>query len=1158
MQKVFNRGISRLASAVVCAAVAAGSVFANAEGLQQPEVDVAETRTVFFWDGESETIGSIDGEFKTRSIDGEHGSSMELDSTKGAKTLYFNTDAPQESEMDIVSFDLYCENNTVKASTGLFMPDKTAPQKKMYYIRENETTTIQEAMEGARLAVPIASKNRTAKLWYHLDACIDYQERVVRYYIDGVGIGENPLPEDYTLCMGFSYLLEATGGGGIHILDNISIIQVMERGKELHIDPAISYPESFTDPKIISNDQLGSIFFDQNTTFHIKLENDTERECTFEIMYEVLNERGISEVNGRNTAAVPAGTTETTDITLQVKGYGFYTIDVYVTNLETGETKHSQKAFSVANAPADGVVNTAMGVCNHFNMGHGVEELERKTELMKKAGFVGIREGYLWAEFEKTPGVYKKTEIHERADQALMANGMTRFVQLALNNPAVTPEFPPVSEEAVQKFADYAYNVVLQTKGLVEGVEVWNEWDIKTFNPQQVPVDKYVALLKATYEAVKKANPDCKVYGMGGCTSETFAEEFFKNGGGEYCDGFSWHPYPGGTNSQQAYEKFMKWKDIAIKYGYGDKPIVLSEFNWSSGFVSEDDQANYAIHYSAMTMGMIETLYWYVSQEKQNTTESEKHFGLIRAWDEAEAAPYEPYSAKPEYLALANWNTLMTGAEPMGKVELDDPEITAYKFKSRTGEDVLIIWNDSMDAVSKALKLDTNSITVYDRYGNKKQLNADDNCFDFSVSKKPQYIFGNFNTVETATESASCNMVYFDTITDDEKSFMVHQNFDGEAEIQLDLPKNITAVQVGGFEDNNAKVTLKTGKNPADTEVITVRLVDKHTKAERWSYDMPVRYHEAASYRIYATRFRSRRWNCNFTISNNANNRAISGEIIFTGPEFMKNKRYTFENLPTGGEKTFAIAIPETLGDVKQEVKGSLRLDSGEEYSFSKTIYFTNFVETETAPVIDGVLAPGEWQLDAPFKLMYEDQVQRLTPWSTDDCSGKIYCMWDNQYFYIAGAIKDDVLGDNDLEKRIWANDSIQFAFTEAQISGSKQTEYGIGLVNGEAAVERYSYFGVDAGMLGQEDQFRGEGVDVEITRNEEEKTTYYEARFPWIEIFGKPISPASYDEFYFSLLVNDNDGSGRRGWIEFCPGIGEAKDSAAFESIPVVRKNIW
>lgn len=41
-------------------------------------------------------------------------------------------------------------------------------------------------------------------------------------------------------------------------------------------------------------------------------------------------------------------------------------------------------------------------------------------------------------------------------------------------------------------------------------------------------------------------------------------------------------------------------------------------------------------------------------------------------------------------------------------------------------------------------------------------------------------------------------------------------------------------------------------------------------------------------------------------------------------------------------------------------------------------------------------------------------------------------------------------------------------------------------------------------------------------------------------------------DRFSFTLLVNDDDGAGRKGWLEWTPGIGRAKDPAQFQAIVV------
>jgi hypothetical protein len=54
-----------------------------------------------------------------------------------------------------------------------------------------------------------------------------------------------------------------------------------------------------------------------------------------------------------------------------------------------------------------------------------------------------------------------------------------------------------------------------------------------------------------------------------------------------------------------------------------------------------------------------------------------------------------------------------------------------------------------------------------------------------------------------------------------------------------------------------------------------------------------------------------------------------------------------------------------------------------------------------------------------------------------------------------------------------------------------------------------------------------------------------YEALVPWQLLPG--ISPVAGTQFRFSLLVNDNDGKGRRGWLHAFDGIGWSKDPAQY-----------
>lgn len=69
-----------------------------------------------------------------------------------------------------------------------------------------------------------------------------------------------------------------------------------------------------------------------------------------------------------------------------------------------------------------------------------------------------------------------------------------------------------------------------------------------------------------------------------------------------------------------------------------------------------------------------------------------------------------------------------------------------------------------------------------------------------------------------------------------------------------------------------------------------------------------------------------------------------------------------------------------------------------------------------------------------------------------------------------------------------------------------------------------------------------GEKVDVAVTRKE--GITIYECRIPWSEIFYEGYAVNPEQSYRFSALVNDNDGEGRRGFIEYTTGIGGNKNA--------------
>ena len=131
---------------------------------------------------------------------------------------------------------------------------------------------------------------------------------------------------------------------------------------------------------------------------------------------------------------------------------------------------------------------------------------------------------------------------------------------------------------------------------------------------------------------------------------------------------------------------------------------------------------------------------------------------------------------------------------------------------------------------------------------------------------------------------------------------------------------------------------------------------------------------------------------------------------------------------------------------------------------------------------------------------------------------------------------------------RAWAVDGIQFAFAKNNVSSAARTEYGIASINGAPKVDRYSFIGVNAGIIDEKDVEVYEGVELAVKRIGNK--TVYESKFPWEQIYGEKVDISKMSKVYFSILVNENDGNGRNGWLEYCGGIGSGKNAALF--IPI------
>src|SRR4051794_30166945 len=192
------------------------------------------------------------------------------------------------------------------------------------------------------------------------------------------------------------------------------------------------------------------------------------------------------------------------------------------------------------------------------------------------------------------------------------------------------PQHPPVTAEAAGAYARFVRDRAIEFRGKVEGWEIWNEPDAPAWWAGAPAVDgtvrdtaAYTAMLKATYRAVRAADPRTPVV-MGGLTGNDFrfVADVYRHGGRGSFDAVAVHTDTGcalgppsgflrdldGRINQFSFLAYRQVRSTMVRNHDARRPIWMTELGWSAtgavcdtgrfagqkaGGVSEADQAAY-------------------------------------------------------------------------------------------------------------------------------------------------------------------------------------------------------------------------------------------------------------------------------------------------------------------------------------------------------------------------------------------------------------------------------------------------------------------------------------------------------------------------------------------------------------------------------------
>ena len=283
--------------------------------------------------------------------------------------------------------------------------------------------------------------------------------------------------------------------------------------------------------------------------------------------------------------------------------------------------------------------------------------------------------------------------------------------------------------------------------------------------------DNYYKILKAAYSGIKKGNPEAVVItsGSGVIYEDPNWQEYlnmreFAEGllgmmlkKEDYCfDGYGVHPYhqriaPEETDNYiQGNSWYMQAEctnTLFDKFNVPeDKQKWATEFGYSAydDIDSSDDSEKKAAWLLRTVLaneigGYHDKMFIYdILNDGLNPSDSEHNFGLVNYYQDKTWYDRLAYSAKPQYLALAQYNKIIAGAEFV-KNEITDG--TLYTAEFRKQEDrIFVLWDTKNNGNSVEFTGQGKSVKVYDMYGNLEDNKVNTDEIIIEVGENPIYV----------------------------------------------------------------------------------------------------------------------------------------------------------------------------------------------------------------------------------------------------------------------------------------------------------------------------------------------------------------------------------------------------------------------------------
>ncbi|RAU93853.1 DNRLRE domain-containing protein [Paenibacillus sp. YN15] len=805
---------------------------------------------------------------------------------------------------------------------------------------------------------------------------------------------------------------------------------------------------------------------------------------------------------------------------------------------EYGEDIELKTSFAVVPGPQDQakLAGSPFGVAAHLHR-YAYGWTPDLLPLMHYAGIHTVRGGNEWP-LENPRGVYNfgtpDGYMYKVAD-----SGMEFMLVTGYNNPLYDNNSTPYTEDGRQGFANFAKAYADQYPGMIHSMEVYNEFNggfgDRGTGPADSKPEYYFSLLKKTYETVKAAHPDLPVAGMVTAgTPLAWMEEVFKLGGLDYLDVISIHPYQYPNSPEKLLKDIQGLKALVRKYNNGQlKPIWISEFGWPTFIgargVTESVQADYLLqaHVLALSEG-IEKIIWYNFMDDGIVKDlNEDNFGLVHNV----LSEWGAYTPKPAYAVYAAMTRELSQAEFKADETADG--VSSYLFDA-AGTPLRVVWSNTP---LQAAILADGPVEIMDAMGNSALYTPYEGKIYATLTGEPIYIKG---AVEGVEPDSSITITAGNAFAGQPVPMSVgFANSDAEEfQAELRVDGQTYPIQAAAGETVSVPVAAGGLSNPGRRVVEGYLYRDQQRIGLLRSMAQVQEAYEVSLHPTYAAGEKGEQV-LKLKVRNLDEQTPLTVEKAQWKVGSQSGEEIWSARIQPGERGSFSIPLAAVPEGTDQAVSVSLSLGSAGKYVYEGKLQFNPVLKGTVA--VDGSV--DEWVGSSRPAIDLSKGTVKITGYQgAGDLSGQAWMHHDQQYLYVTAQITDNKHSAAFAGADIWRNDSIQFGIASGLPGASADWyEYGISLTDAGPQLYRWTApAGKKAGPV--------ESGQVRIARSEEEKHTVYELALPWEEL--EPVRAQKDGVISFSLLVNDNDGDGRRGWIEWGSGIGEGKQPSKFRTM--------